>query len=162
MSGDYLDQIPVDPLAGIPQALFSAYRKKEITKRECHVGNADWIAKNLSQYRTRLYPPIPDGLRAYISSRIHGHREYDRVFSGKLGVWVQTLVRLKDENDANMSLFLWAIEQLDGVGLAKSVENLNNAVVTLSKLQFQFEIFSQACRVQALDARERTARGNRE
>ena len=139
----------------VPEAAFFMSVRGEISMRENTITQSVWVAENTLQYPPKLYPILPPTLRDYVKFRIQGTADMDRTLGLKLGEWVANTLRLREENDADLSLFLWAKTNCQSVKLTDKATILDRAIQRVMAVEFPWEPFQQATRVQVLDAEAR-------
>lgn len=143
------------------ELLMRAHAKDNMPVTDYHVMTSVWVAENTNQYSPRIYPSMPDTLKNYAAERSSGARPRDKGFHGRLGEWVMTTIRLREQNDSDLSLLLWCTEQLKGKAVGNAPAKLLKQVERFHVLQFPYGAFEQALKAQALDIvdKEREEKG---
>lgn len=149
-----LDQIPTPSAEpSMPELLFRS--RNTMDEAEYHVATAAWVADNVGEYRPRPYPALSEPVRLYIDQRVHGTRGLDAELSRRLGVWIFTVLNLRAQNEADVSVFEWCRGKLAAVGLAGHLGRIDSGLAAYRAASYPATIFERACGVQKQDAIER-------
>lgn len=142
--------LPAEPRC-LPEEIFRAHQKGEITEREFQVGLSVWAADNAWKYRANPYPPLAGGLISYCENRVSGRQAYDEELSRRLGYWVQLVVKLREENQAALETLAWAKERVTDVGMNLKADSLQREIGghELNPLPREMRIALQAQRLDA-------------
>ncbi len=135
-------------------SIYSEYMQGKIDLSQYQKENACIVADNLHWYMAKQYTHIPDVAASYLHARLNRNSEYEPKPSEILGEWVRLVFRQKDENDANLSLILWSLSELEPQKIQSSCDQLKTAAEKFSRITFPSDLYSKALRVQILDTIE--------
>lgn len=107
------------------ELVFREYQAGRISKDEYDTRNAIWVGENAHEYHFRRYPTLSPDLVNYARARVNNVRE-DRGESEnhRIGIWVQTVMSLAQQNDADHGLLVWCLERVQAKRLTKHAEML--------------------------------------
>ncbi len=122
------------------------------TQQDLHVSLALWTATNHHLYPQITYPPLTPDIERYARDRCNGDAEYNQTLSKDLGLWLYRVVRNRDTNEANLSLFRWCLKVLGKHdGLEREIQRRKEAYGVADKVDL-------ACGATQLDGMERAQR----
>jgi len=160
MSGPFDRINPSSDDQSIGADLFRQWRRGDISFEDYLILNAANVAQNAYQERVKIYIPMPDGVRRYLSSRLSGGL-YDQHGSKGLGDWRYDVYQALDHNRHMFEHFQWALDKCDSVKLETESEKLRQAIRRFEVMRFPAMEYQQAIDVQKMDSshRERERRG---
>lgn len=154
---DVLGQVGRDGGPSVPRDIMSSWKRGEISFQDYKTHSAAWVCDNAQQYRPKAYPEMSESLAAYVRARAGGNRDHDGSFGQRLGAWVELVVDIKEQNEADERLLLWSAETCARANLHGKANAGLTAVEERQGPSFPYLDFSHAIRVQSLDARDRQA-----
>lgn len=161
MNHSAFDQIQPSENPSIPELLFFARQRDEISEKDYFISSAVWVAENVSKYRPLPFAQLSQTLAQYVSGRLRGGRSAEQDAGYDLGVWIWSSVRIQNINNSNKSLLFWAKEKCEANGLQNQVGMLTHAISLFDQNNnFSLSEFLESKHVQELDSRERVRKSS--
>lgn len=144
-------------LISASETLMREHVTAQMSVSDYHVMTAGWVADHIDEYRPRLYPGASDSLNRYARERCVETRERDSIFHRQLGQWTFTLIKLREQNDSDLSLLLWCSDKIAGKAVGSAQATLTRQIEKFMSLSFPYESYGLALRAQAkdMDAKQR-------
>ncbi len=143
--------------------IYLRYMRKEISHEDYCWANAAWAANNLSEYRHLPYPPFPDSLIDYVSTRSRELGMRNPEMHKSLACWSRDVRKAQIQNEKRHSNLVWSEQQLRGKtnDLADRVQFFRAQFESTSRSEFPENRYGQsiaALEQDSISAQRETAR----
>lgn len=118
----------MEKLSGFMEAIFKEKKSGNMSQAEYDVFMAHRVSENLFWHQPVRYPELHGAIRQYCEQRKNGQCQRDADFHKRVNEFVLRCVRVREENKANLSTFVWAKAKLVGANLLQRVEILDRAM----------------------------------
>jgi hypothetical protein len=147
--------IPVaDHVPTVPEEIFRAMQRKEMTEDEGHVFMGAWIASNLLKFAPVPYISMTEAIERYVTGRLRGSRHYDQMDCAMLMNWLTQNIERREENKSVRETLVFYRDKLAATAMTDRKNALTAAIARVDRNVLS-ERFDEALRVGRLDSEAR-------